>query len=649
MPLGGKKPRGRSASFVVNDATNVRVYVRVRPFNQREIDAGNAKPAVMVNGKESYMIDPETGESKAERYTFDECFWSNKEPSANPFVQQSDIYNIVGSVILDNAFVGYHSCLFAYGQTGSGKTFTMMGVRTDAQLMGMIPRLSRGLFERMKDDSTGKVFKVEVSYIEIYNEQLKDLLGNPGAGYADVKIRDHPIYGPSVAGNTLAECKSFQDIENVINRGDKCRTVAATAMNATSSRSHAVFTIMFTQQLKEQGGKEQKWFSKINLIDLAGSERVEDSGVTGQNFKEAVNINKSLTTLGRVMDALVELSQNKKGIIPPYRESMLTRMLQDSLGGNSKTMMFANVSPAFINFEETLSTLRYSSRARSIVNKAQVNTVASGGAPIELAPPEKSDLDKLREEYERIIGGPTKEQIAECQSLQASNSSLSGEANNLSSKISELQSQLSSLTSAKGDADGRTAQMKQLQAENRDLESKKADLESKKSAEENERAKLEAEVKKLTELGSSQSRKMQDGDAEIRRLRQQLDDLQKNGEAQRTKLQKEISDTNDKLASERTKRETLEVRVRETNDNVKRAKEKGDTALADLARQSQVTQDLEDELKLLQSRYRQQTNDNSGLIAREAAERKKVNEYRMKLAVIEDSVQRMGLDIPSYI
>lgn len=241
---------------------------------------------------------------------------------------------------------------------------------------GIIPRLCDTLFASIVEKETEELtFKVEVSYMEIYNEKVHDLL-DPKPNRQSLKVREHNVLGPYVDGLSQLAVSSFEDINNLMAEGNKSRTVAATSMNAESSRSHAVFTVVLTQTLKDTlSGIAGEKVARMSLVDLAGSERAAKTGAVGERLKEGSNINKSLTTLGLVISKLADQSMGMKNRdkFVPYRDSVLTWLLKDNLGGNSKTVMVATVSPAGDNFEETLSTLRYADRAKRIVNHAVVN------------------------------------------------------------------------------------------------------------------------------------------------------------------------------------------------------------------------------------------------------------------------------------
>uniref|UniRef100_A0A1I7XXJ6 Kinesin motor domain-containing protein n=1 Tax=Steinernema glaseri TaxID=37863 RepID=A0A1I7XXJ6_9BILA len=363
----------------------VKVAVRVRPFNKREIEL---KTKCVVSMKNDQTILSHT-EKQVKTFGFDHCFYSCDREDPN-YADQEEVFNHVGSGVLNNAFAGYNACIFAYGQTGSGKSYSMMGTPDQP---GIIPRLCNRMFQRIGECTNETLsFKVEVSYMEIYNEKVRDLLDPKNSSKRPLKVREHKILGPMVDGLSVLAVSSFEQIEKLIEEGNKCRTVAATNMNAESSRSHAVFNIRMTQILTDATNEfTGEKVSKISLVDLAGSERAQKTGAMGKRLEEGGNINKSLTTLGMVISALAEKSNPKKEKFVPYRDSVLTWLLKDNLGGNSKTVMIATISPAMDNYEETLSTLRYADRAKKIVNHAVVNE-----------DPNAKIIRELREEVELL-------------------------------------------------------------------------------------------------------------------------------------------------------------------------------------------------------------------------------------------------------
>lgn len=309
-------------------------------------------------------------------FTFDSSFWSHDTKDRH-YAHQEDVYNSLGEEFLDHNFEGYHTCIFAYGQTGSGKSYTMMGTPDHP---GLIPRTCEDLFERIdaaQNEDCNVAYNVRVSYFEVYNEHVRDLLvpvvPNTPPNY--LKIRESPTEGPYVKDLTEVPVRNISEIMRFMTMGDASRTTASTKMNDTSSRSHAVFTIMLKQIHHDMETDETtERSSRIRLVDLAGSERAKATEATGARLREGSNINKSLTTLGRVIAALADpkqLRSGKRKDIVPYRDSILTWLLKDSLGGNSKTAMIACIAPS--DYDETLSTLRYADQAKRIRTRAVVN------------------------------------------------------------------------------------------------------------------------------------------------------------------------------------------------------------------------------------------------------------------------------------
>lgn len=382
----------------------IKVAVRLRPFNRRELEM-RAQSVVEIEMDQTIIHQPTTldkmDRKQPKAFAFDHCFCS-VDPSKKDFASQEVVFDCLGRDILDNAFQGYNACIFAYGQTGSGKSYTMMGSQDSK---GIIPRLCDSLFGLIaKQQSSQLSYKVEVSYMEIYNEKVHDLL-DPQTNKQSLKVREHNVLGPYVDGLSQLAVTAFQDIDNLMAEGNKSRTVAATNMNSESSRSHAVFTVILTQTLTDhKTGVTGEKVSRMSLVDLAGSERAVKTGAVGERLKEGSNINKSLTTLGLVISKLADQSsgKNKDNRFVPYRDSVLTWLLKDNLGGNSKTVMVATISPAADNYEETLSTLRYADRAKRIVNHAVVNEDPNARIIRELT----QEVEALREMLKHATGSP---------------------------------------------------------------------------------------------------------------------------------------------------------------------------------------------------------------------------------------------------
>ncbi|XP_064381654.1 kinesin-like protein KIF1B isoform X8 [Dromaius novaehollandiae] len=357
---------------------SVKVAVRVRPFNSRETSK-ESKCIIQMQGNSTSIVNPKNPKEAPKSFSFDYSYWSHTSPEDPCFASQSRVYNDIGKEMLLHAFEGYNVCIFAYGQTGAGKSYTMMGKQEESQA-GIIPQLCEELFEKINDNSNEEMsYSVEVSYMEIYCERVRDLLNPKNKG--NLRVREHPLLGPYVEDLSKLAVTSYTDIADLMDAGNKARTVAATNMNETSSRSHAVFTIVFTQKKHDaETDLSTEKVSKISLVDLAGSERADSTGAKGTRLKEGANINKSLTTLGKVISALAEVDnctskskKKKKTDFIPYRDSVLTWLLRENLGGNSRTAMVAALSPADINYDETLSTLRYADRAKQIKCNAVIN------------------------------------------------------------------------------------------------------------------------------------------------------------------------------------------------------------------------------------------------------------------------------------
>ncbi|KAM7528476.1 hypothetical protein LguiB_031886 [Lonicera macranthoides] len=350
---------------------NVQVIIRLRPLSSSEISLQGHSRCVRQDSSQSITW---TGHPES-RFTFDLV--------ADDTVTQEMLFKVSGVPMVENCMGGYNSCMFAYGQTGSGKTHTMLGdieggTRRHSVNCGMTPRVFEYLFSRIQKEREARReekirYTCKCSFLEIYNEQILDLL-DPSS--LNLQIREDTKKGVYVDNLTEVEVTSARDVIQQLVQGSSNRKVAATNMNRASSRSHSVFTCIIESKWESQGVTHHR-FARLNLVDLAGSERQKSSGAEGERLKEATNINKSLSTLGLVIMNLVNVS-NGKTLHVPYRDSKLTFLLQDSLGGNAKTIIIANISPASCCSLETLSTLKFAQRAKFIKNHATVNEDASG-------------------------------------------------------------------------------------------------------------------------------------------------------------------------------------------------------------------------------------------------------------------------------
>ncbi|XP_064002606.1 stAR-related lipid transfer protein 9 [Pogoniulus pusillus] len=405
---------------------NVKVAVRVRPLSKRESAEGGRvivevedKVAKVRNIKmESRLDSTWDSREKTVAFSFDYCYWS-VDPEDPKYASQEMVFQDLGTSVLSGAFRGYNICLFAYGQTGSGKTYTMMG--TPASI-GLTPRICEGLFSRKDDysDQTASC-RVKVSFLEIYNERVRDLLkqSDQKKPYT-LRVREHPETGPYVQGLTQHLVTDYKQVVELLEEGIAKRITAATHIHNASSRSHAIFTIHYTQAVLENN-LPSEIACKINLVDLAGSERADPS-YCRDRITEGANINKSLVTLGIVISTLAQNSQMfsscqsintitsegesshvdspsmgsvsgaRRPAYIPYRDSILTWLLKDSLGGNSKTIMIATISPASSSYNETMSTLRYASNAKNIINKPRVNEDTN----VKLIRELREEIDRLK-------------------------------------------------------------------------------------------------------------------------------------------------------------------------------------------------------------------------------------------------------------
>ncbi|XP_047580598.1 kinesin-like protein KIF17 isoform X4 [Lutra lutra] len=338
---------------------SVKVVVRCRPMNQREREL-NCQPVVTVDSArgQCFIQNPGAADEPPKQFTFDGAYYMDH------FTEQ--IYNEIAYPLVEGVTEGYNGTIFAYGQTGSGKSFTMQGLPDPPSQRGVIPRAFEHVFESVQCAENTK-FLVRASYLEIYNEDVRDLLGTDTK--QKLELKEHPERGVYVKGLSMHTVHSVAQCERIMETGWKNRSVGYTLMNKDSSRSHSIFTISIEIYAVDERGQDHLRAGKLNLVDLAGSERQSKTGATGERLKEATKINLSLSALGNVISALVD--GRCKHI--PYRDSKLTRLLQDSLGGNTKTLMVACLSPADNNYDETLSTLRYASRAKNIKNKPRIN------------------------------------------------------------------------------------------------------------------------------------------------------------------------------------------------------------------------------------------------------------------------------------
>ncbi|ORY85511.1 P-loop containing nucleoside triphosphate hydrolase protein [Protomyces lactucae-debilis] len=380
--------------------TSIRVVVRVRPLNARE-RARNARCLIKMHpSTQATTIYPPTDDQdpanaralrrkleEQKTFTFDHSLWSVDEADPH-FAPQAALHDRLGREFVQHALEGYNCCILAYGQTGSGKTHSMAGTQSDP---GLVPRICNEIFDKISQRQSAEgshaTFQVSVNYYEIYNETATDLLlardlRSGSQPRKALRVRESPETGPYLEGLSEFHVSNYSDVDAFMQLGNSVRRTASTKMNDTSSRSHAVFTLTIQQTVTDGPNADVVGkTSRFRLVDLAGSERATATGATGERLREGANINKSLTTLGRVISRLAELPSARPTTAPvghvsappvvPYRDSILTWLLSDSLGGNSKTAMIACISPA--DYEETLTTLRYADAVKKISLHAKVN------------------------------------------------------------------------------------------------------------------------------------------------------------------------------------------------------------------------------------------------------------------------------------
>ncbi|XP_031836238.1 kinesin-like protein 68D [Nomia melanderi] len=337
----------------------VQVVVRCRPMDEKEIARGYTRVVDVFPSRGVVEVrhprdDPTSDNVKV--FTFDSVYdWNSS---------QQDLYEETVRPLVSSVLDGFNGTIFAYGQTGTGKTYTMEGLKGDYDRRGVIPRSFEHIFNHI-GRSENMQYLVRASYLEIYQEEIRDLLQSDQS--LRFELKEKPDTGVFVKDLSTSVCKSAAEIQQLMNTGNQNRTIGATNMNEHSSRSHAIFLITIEMgSIDDTGGIR---VGRLNLVDLAGSERQSKTGASGERLKEASKINLSLSALGNVISALVD----GKTTHVPYRDSKLTRLLQDSLGGNSKTIMVANIGPASYNYDETLTTLRYANRAKNIKNKPRIN------------------------------------------------------------------------------------------------------------------------------------------------------------------------------------------------------------------------------------------------------------------------------------
>ncbi|KAJ4962241.1 hypothetical protein NE237_022180 [Protea cynaroides] len=402
--VDGKTSSG-GTSHEKDSSQCIRVAVHIRPLVTTELMVGCTDCITVVSGEPQLQIGSHT-------FTFDNVYGSTASPS-------SAIFHECVAPLVDAFFHGYNATVLAYGQTGSGKTYTMGTNYTgEATSGGIIPKVIEAIFSRIEATKETTEFLIRVSFIEIFKEEVFDLLDLSSLSYSKgegaslvkpavparlpIQIRETANGGITLSGVTEAEVRTKEEMASYLSQGSLSRATGSTNMNSQSSRSHAIFTISIEQKKNtrctgmtviDDDASDDILCAKLHLVDLAGSERAKRTGADGLRLKEGIHINKGLLSLGNVISALGDEKKRKEGGHVPYRDSKLTRLLQDSLGGNSKTVMIACVSPADTNAEETLNTLKYANRARNIQNKAIINR-----------DPAVAQMQRMRSQIEQLQG-----------------------------------------------------------------------------------------------------------------------------------------------------------------------------------------------------------------------------------------------------
>lgn len=532
-----------------SESTAVVVAVRCRPFNERERKKGSPC-CVEMNGNQTKITDPKT--KKFRSFAFDNSFWSHDPSQEANHATQAHVYATLGEHVLRNAISGFNACIFAYGQTGAGKTYSMMGGENDR---GIIPRLCGALFDEVKQRSTNlHKWSIEISYMEIYNEQVFDLLSPSSSKTKGMRIRNHKTIGPYVEGLSRFAVGDYDTLETFMKKGNEVRSTAATKMNDTSSRSHALFTINLQQIMMDDSGEHSigEKTSKISLVDLAGSERQTKTNATGERLKEGSTINKSLTTLGMVIAALAERSKNGKDDTHiPFRASTLTFLLKENLGGNSKTVMLAAISPAAENYQESISTLRYADRAKSIVNKAFVNEDATAVIIQNL----RAELESLRVQASTNAASLSLEEAERLKAEMVESQRLLADANlSWEDKLQRTETEL------RARAEKAEIEAEQKEFENEELRLRMAELEAEKERLEREREELASSAIKPQEVAARAEEALVQSENVIyeeRRRREQLEAMLVALEAKGAKEKEELQREQQKLTEQLVAKQAL--------------------------------------------------------------------------------------------
>jgi len=427
LPLSGSFAQapdtpGTPSRVAENAGDAIKVCVRVRPLSKSELDGGE-KMCVRILPQQPYsttvnLTNPsDTGQAATRAYYFDRAYWSAKESDPH-YVSQEHLMDDLGHELRSNVLDGYNSCLFAYGQTGSGKTYSVLGSESPPECRGLLPRIVEDIFKII--EKAPNEFATTISYLEIYNEKIRDLLRSGQEQQLRLEVRANPKYGNFVYGLKEVPVMDWQNLKQWLDFGVKARAVASTSMNATSSRSHCIFSMEVVHKMRS-GGARTQLRSKLNLVDLAGSERQKKTQATGTRLKEGAMINQSLSNLALVISRLAEFAnlseknKEKKAMeYAPFRSSKLTFLLEDSLRGNSKTVMIAALSPAEFNYEETLSTLLFAQSVKAVKTNAKKNENLEDNLIQDL----EAECERLRQLVNMDAGNSQLQELAALEEMQ---------------------------------------------------------------------------------------------------------------------------------------------------------------------------------------------------------------------------------------
>ncbi|KAL0245124.1 hypothetical protein GEMRC1_009204 [Eukaryota sp. GEM-RC1] len=577
----------------------VRVVVRCRPLNSEEKRDKRKICANVDTELREICLSHIDNPDKTKTFTFDNVYGSETE--------QRRVYDETALPLVDSVLGGYNGTIFAYGQTGTGKTFTMEGVMDPPELRGIIPNAFDHIFSTI-GACTNKRFLVRASMLEIYNEDVHDLINDDKRLLPRLDIRENPETGPYVEGLQEQTVTSADDLMSLLQKGTNNRTTAATNMNKASSRSHSIFTIRIESSQECEDGTQKIKVAKLNLVDLAGSERQSKTKATGQRLLEAAKINKSLLTLGYVIKALVEGSAKHV----PYRDSKLTRLLQDSLGGNAKTIMIATVGPADWNYDESLATLRYANSAKSIKNKPKINE-----------DPKDSKIRDLQAELERL-----RRQLEEQQLQPVSASRDFGEG----------------IVSKEDGEDIELTANRQKEAEDQAVEfqNRLKELEVElKSQNETEKVALLEEKQKLETFLSERQAAVEEYEAQLRAKEESLRQQQ----LEREQMADQIKAMEEKLLiggalEDKAKQQEIEMRRLEAENEERRRQED------ELARE---LRSKEEEHKLFEQKYASVTEEIEMKTRFIQKLRAKVKTFESEIADLETEFQNERMDLVDQI